>query len=58
MTLVPESMKSYYVYIMASHRRILYIGITSKLEKRVREHKQCLSLVVYSPIPSSQTGFL
>ena len=32
-------MKSYCVYIMASHRRVLYIGVTSDLEKRVRQHK-------------------
>jgi enoyl-CoA hydratase/carnithine racemase/predicted GIY-YIG superfamily endonuclease len=33
-------MKSYYVYIMASHKRVLYIGVTSKLEYRVWQHKQ------------------
>ena len=32
--------KLYYVYIMASYRRVLYIGITSKLEQRVWQHKQ------------------
>ena len=32
-------MKLYYVYIMASHRRVLYIGITSKLERRAWEHQ-------------------
>jgi enoyl-CoA hydratase/carnithine racemase/predicted GIY-YIG superfamily endonuclease len=31
--------KLYYVYIMASHRRVLYIGVTSKLEQRVWQHK-------------------
>jgi enoyl-CoA hydratase/carnithine racemase/predicted GIY-YIG superfamily endonuclease len=35
-----HAMKSYYVYIMASHRRVLYIGVTSKLEHRVWQHKQ------------------
>ncbi len=29
----------YYVYIMASFRRVLYIGVTSNLEKRVWQHK-------------------
>ena len=31
--------KSYYVYIMASRSRTLYIGITSKPEQRVADHK-------------------
>lgn len=31
--------KKYYVYIMSSHSRVLYIGITSNLQKRVHEHK-------------------
>jgi len=31
--------KTYYVYIMASQRRVLYIGITSCIEIRVRQHK-------------------
>ncbi|HTD22446.1 MAG TPA: enoyl-CoA hydratase-related protein [Terriglobales bacterium] len=32
-------MKIYYVYIMASHKRVLYIDVTSKLEHRVWQHK-------------------
>jgi len=32
-------MKSYHVYIMASHRRVLYIGVTSDLDKRVCQHQ-------------------
>jgi enoyl-CoA hydratase/carnithine racemase/predicted GIY-YIG superfamily endonuclease len=35
-----HAMKTYYVYIMASHRRVLYIGVSSKLEYRVWQHKQ------------------
>jgi putative endonuclease len=29
----------FYVYIMASRSRTLYIGFTSKIQKRVRQHK-------------------
>ena len=32
-------MKFYYVYILASRTRVLYIGITSNLEQRLAEHK-------------------
>jgi len=31
--------KIYYVYILASQRRVLYIGITSNIEQRVFQHK-------------------
>jgi putative endonuclease len=31
--------KTYYVYIMSSQRRVLYIGISSHIEARVRQHK-------------------
>jgi len=31
--------KIYYVYIMASQRRVLYVGITSDIEGRVFQHK-------------------
>jgi len=31
--------KTYYVYILSSQRRVLYIGITSHIERRVRQHK-------------------
>lgn len=32
--------KSYYVYILSSLNRVLYIGITSNLIKRIWEHKE------------------
>jgi putative endonuclease len=35
-------MKTYFVYIMSNKSRRLYIGITSKLQKRVFEHKHKL----------------
>jgi putative endonuclease len=32
-------LKRYYVYIMGSESRTLYVGITSDLELRVKQHK-------------------
>jgi putative endonuclease len=32
-------MKEYYVYMLASRSRALYVGVTSDLERRVGEHK-------------------
>ena len=32
-------MKSYFVYIMSSQHRALYIGVTIKLDRRVFQHK-------------------
>ena len=31
--------KLYYVYILASQRRVLYIGMTSNIEQRIFQHK-------------------
>jgi putative endonuclease len=35
----PHMPKIYYVYILASQRRVLYIGMTSNIEHRVFQHK-------------------
>ncbi len=35
-------MKTYHVYIMASASRVLYVGVTNDLLRRVREHQQKL----------------
>ena len=32
-------MKTYYVYILASFRRVLYVGITGNLDKRLAYHR-------------------
>jgi putative endonuclease len=33
-------MRDYYVYILASASRTLYIGVTNNLETRVQQHRQ------------------
>ena len=33
-------MKKYYVYILSSHSKTLYTGITDNLIRRVEEHKK------------------
>jgi putative endonuclease len=35
-------MATFYVYLLASHSRRLYTGVTSDLPRRVWEHKQAL----------------
>jgi putative endonuclease len=34
--------KQYYVYLMASKSRVLYVGVTNDLQRRVEQHKQKL----------------
>ena len=36
-------MRVYYVYILASITRTLYVGITNDLQRRVRQHKERLN---------------
>jgi putative endonuclease len=33
-------MRDYYIYIVASKSRVLYIGVTNNLERRIVEHQQ------------------
>jgi putative endonuclease len=32
--------KTYYVYIVASASRVLYIGVTNDIQRRIEEHRQ------------------
>ena len=32
--------RSYYIYILSSFKKVLYIGITSNLRKRIWEHRE------------------
>ena len=34
-----KNMRTYYVYILSSKTRVLYIGVTNNLHRRIKEHK-------------------
>lgn len=34
-----DGVKQYFLYLMASYRRVLYVGITNDLSRRVHQHK-------------------
>jgi putative endonuclease len=36
---IKPKMKQYYVYLLASKSKVLYIGVTNNLERRAYEHK-------------------
>jgi putative endonuclease len=61
------SERRYYVYIMASHSRVLYVGATSDLLRRVYQHKcgategftrkyRVTRLVYYDQTPNSRAA--
>jgi putative endonuclease len=39
---VRGALKNYYVYILTSKSRVLYVGVTNDLERRLFEHRQKL----------------
>jgi putative endonuclease len=43
MTRVERENRAYFVYIMSSKSGVLYIGVTSDLERRVNEHREGLT---------------
>jgi putative endonuclease len=36
---IEAPVNTYYVYMMASHTKVLYIGVTNNIEARVQQHK-------------------
>ena len=40
----------YYVYIMSSQTRVLYIGVTNDLERRVQQHKDGVGSNVWAAL--------
>ena len=55
-------MHTYYVYILASFRRTLYVGVTNNLERRLWEHRNGLGSAfvrrynVYQLVYVEETG--
>jgi len=60
-------MKSYFVYILSTRNKVLYVGMTNNLSRRVFEHKQGLvdgftkkynvdRLVYFEILPNSETA--
>lgn len=37
-------MKQFYIYILANQARMLYVGVTNDLKRRIDEHKQKTSV--------------
>ena len=46
--------KSYFVYILSSEARELYIGVTNNLERRLWEHRNCTDPDSYSHLHSTR----
>jgi putative endonuclease len=41
-------MRFYYVYILASRSRVLYIGVTNDLGKRLADHRSFVNLTSFT----------
>ena len=39
----PGGMRQFYVYILASYSKVLYLGVTNDLLRRIHEHRQGLA---------------
>lgn len=37
---INRTLRTYYVYVLASHTKRLYIGVTNDLERRLDEHRR------------------
>ena len=55
---VLKCMKQYWVYILASHKRTLYVGMTNNLERRIYEHRHKLIEGFTKRYNVNQTGLL
>ena len=51
--------KNYYVYLLSNwNNKVLYIGVTNDLERRIYEHQAQTNPWVYRKIQCQQTGLL